>query len=275
MKSRFVSYIVLVVACLILIAPTLSQDLSDIPQVTISVSDGEVTVSPGEIPSGITTLVFENPNAEAYDSLVARFREGFTPEDLIEASSTGDPFAPLQLLHLYGGTLALPETDTAITLDLKSGMHILLMRPFGPIFFNVVESEGEVEAPEADVTLAFVDFAFGFPSKIDTGELVWHVQNVGEQWHEAVLIRVDEGTSLEEASALVATTLSPTGEPVADSPADLVYIWPPMDPGENAWITMDLESGTYVIGCLLLDLSLMPEMHQHLEHGMIRMFTVE
>ena len=275
MKSRFVSYIVLVVACLILIAPTLSQDLSDIPQVTISVSDGEVTVSPGEIPSGITTLVFENPSAEAYDSLVARFREGVTPEDLIEASSTGDPFAPLQLLHLYGGTLALPETDTAITLDLKSGMHILLMRPFGPIFFNVVESEGEVEAPEADVTLAFVDFAFGFPSKIDTGELVWHVQNVGEQWHEAVLIRVDEGTSLEEASALVATTLSPTGEPVADSPADLVYIWPPMDPGENAWITMDLESGTYVIGCLLLDLSLMPEMHQHLEHGMIRMFTVE
>ena len=275
MKSRFISYVVIVVAGLLLAAPALTQNLSDIPQVTVSVVDGQVTVSPAEVASGITTIVFENPATEVYDSLVARFKEGVTPEDLMEATATGDPFAPLQLLHLYGGTRALPEADTSITLDLKPGTHGFLMRPFGPVLFNVTEDENAVEIPEEDVTLAFVDFAFGFPSKIDAGEQLWHVQNVGQQWHEAVLIRVDDGTTLDEASALVATTLTPNGERNADSPAELLFIWPPMDPGEDAWISLDLEPGTYVIGCLLPDLTLMPEMHQHLEHGMIRMFTVE
>jgi hypothetical protein len=142
--------------------------------------------------------------------------------------------------------------------------------------FNVVASDGEgAEMPEADVTLAFVDFAFGIPSTIDAGEQVWHIQNVGQQFHEAVIIKIDEDTTLEEATALVGTVLTPTGRFVEDSPAEMVFVWPPMDPGENAWVTLNLEPGTYAIGCLLPDLTLMPEMHTHLEHGMVRIFKVE
>jgi hypothetical protein len=48
-----------------------------------------------------------------------------------------------------------------------------------------------------------------------------------------------------------------------------------MDPGENAWITLDLEPGRYAIGCLLPDLTLLPEMRRALDHGMVRIFRVE
>jgi hypothetical protein len=189
-----------------------AQNPDGIPEVIVTVADDGISFTPSEISAGITTLTFENVREGApFEGLVARLKEGVTPEDLMAAIGQGDPIGAFQLAHLYGGAFVPAETSWSITLDLKPGMHILADRNTPPAFFNIVASDGEgAEMPEADVTLAFVDFAFGIRSTINAGEQVWHIQNVGQQFHEAAIIRIDEDTSLEEATALLQRFMGPT-----------------------------------------------------------------
>ena len=254
---------------------SLAQETPDIPEVVVSLKDDGVTFTPSDISAGITTLVFDNERTKApFQGLIARFREGVTMDDLKAAA--GDQLATVQLLRLYGGVVVPPGTQKSIIADLKPGTHVFLESPTLRTFFEVGPASMDSAAqPEADVTLAMVDFAFGTPSTVAAGEQLWHIQNVGQQFHEAIMIKIDENTTSEEAAALLTTVVTPTGQFAEDSPAQLVFAWPPMDPGENVWVTINLEPGTYAIGCVLPDLTLLPEMHTHLEHGMIRIFTVE
>jgi hypothetical protein len=52
---------------------------------------------------------------------------------------------------------------------------------------------------------------------------------------------------------------------------------PPISEGERAWLTFDMEPGTYVVGCPLPDMAALMaggEPLSHLHHGMYQVITV-
>lgn len=257
----------------------LAQDSAEYPVITITATDEQIIVDPPEIGAGITVVNFENNREEkVFEGAIGRLNEGVTPIDMAEAAQANPGIGALLVMSLYGGQFLYAGETATVTLDLKPGTHIIPDRGAErPGMFMVTESDAEpLEAPEEDVTLALVDFAFGIPSQLDAGEQVWHIHNVGEQFHQVALIKISDETTIEEAAELVNTTLTPEGFVVEDNPVELIFLWPLMDPGENAWVTLDLEPGTYALGCMLPDLFQLPDtQHRHIDQGMIRIFTVE
>lgn len=274
--------LIVLVLCIVQIALVgtsgLAQDAVDYPEITVTASDEGITVDPPQVGAGITIVHLENTREETIlEGLIGRLPEGVTPDDLRESAQT-NPAGPLLLMNLYGGAAVYPGETATVTLDLKPGMHLIADRAAPqPGAFMVTESDSEpVDAPEPDVTLALVDFAFGIPPTLEAGEQIWHIHNEGQQFHEAALIRIPEGTTSEEAVEMIKLTKTYQGVLIEDSPVELLFLWPPMDPGEDAWVTLNLEPGTYAVGCLMPDIFHFPEeLHLHIDEGMIRIFTVE
>lgn len=278
-RNMFIVVVLLIGQIAIARSNGLAQDAAEYPEVTVIATDEGITIDPPEVGAGITVVHFENNREELiFEGVIGRLNEGVTLDELAEAAQSNPGIGGLLLMSLYGGAPVYAGETATVTFDLKPGMHLIPDRAaLQPGVFMVTESDAEsMEAPEEDVTLALVDFAFGIPSQIVAGEQVWHIHNVGEQFHQAALIKISDETTLDEAAELIKTTLTPEGFIVEDNPVELLFLWPLMDPGENAWITLDLEPGTYAIGCLLPDIFQMPDtQHRHIDQGMVRIFTVE
>jgi uncharacterized cupredoxin-like copper-binding protein len=182
-----------------------------------------------------------------------------------------NPMALVSQLTLKGGPGVMPGQTAEMTYDLEAGNYVLLnggAQPPQIAAISVADDEDvEYEAPVADVTVMLADFAFGIPLTLPAGEHLWQIDNVGEQWHEVVIAPIEPDTTLEELQAMMAA-----GEQTSLQLFPLVM---PLSSGERAWLTVDLQPGTYVIVCSLPDILQMEEMHTHFELGMVQLVTVE
>lgn len=257
--------------------PDNMENMPETPVVTIVATDDEVQLPPVPeegVPAGVYTFQFINNRTEAeYSPLIARLNEGVTMDDFNEALGVDDGFGAVFLVTLYGGTGIMPDENVHITYRFEPGDYMLLeLSDTGPGDvkpFTVVESdEGHSEDPVADVTLTMVDFAFGVPTVMASGELLWNFENTGEQWHEAAIFSVPEGTTREDILASFEA-----GEESNDDEFGQVFFWAPISAGAEAWISIDLEPGTYAILCFLPDLT--GDFSPHIAHGMVQVFTVE
>lgn len=120
--------------------------------------------------------------------------------------------------------------------------------------------------PKADVDIDLTEFAFSAPADIQAGLRVVEVRNVGSQPHMALVWRLLPGTS---ASAVIhwMDTPSDRSQPVA-----LIGGVPPLAPGQEAQLLLDLDVGRYLLICLVDD-----DAHDHKAHydkGMVKEFTV-
>ena len=264
-------YVVSIVALLILATVVGAQDTAEIPTVTGVATDGAIEF-PEEIAAGLVNLVFENNRSEGeFTAGVARINDDVTLEQFMEAASAENPMGAVAMVSLYGGTGAAPGESVSYTVNLDAGDYLLLeFGEAGPSDFTTFTvTEGDmmdVAAPAADVNLAMVDFGFGVPGFISAGEQVWHLENVADQWHEIAMFPLPEGiSSVADARAAMASPDQPDIQPV--------LFWAPMSPGAEAWITLDLEPGNYLLLCFLPDLN--GDFMPHMDHGMIQVFTVE
>lgn len=265
----------IVVALLIITVAVSAQDTAgaEIPTVTITATDDAID-APSEVSAGFVNFTFENNRAEAaYSPVLARLNDGVTMEDLGAAMSGDNPMAALSLLTLYGGGNVASGGSLSYTVDLTAGNYLLLefdesgASPSEPKMFTVAEGDMEsMAAPESDVTLALVDFAFGVPAFISSGSHTWHLENVGSQPHEIIMIPLPEGiASVADVRAAMASENQPNIQPV--------FYWAAMSPGTNAWTTLDLDPGNYVLLCFFPDVN--GDMAPHINHGMMQVFTVE
>jgi uncharacterized cupredoxin-like copper-binding protein len=120
--------------------------------------------------------------------------------------------------------------------------------------------------PRPDVEIDLTEFAFSAPAELQAGLRVVEVRNVGSQPHMALVWRLLPGTS---ASAVVhwMDTPSDRSQPVA-----LMGGVPPLAPGQEAQLLLDLDVGHYLLICLVDD-----DAHDHQAHydkGMVKEFTV-
>jgi hypothetical protein len=265
----------LLVICLPIVgAWSVMAQESEIPQVTID-KTADAYVVPEVLPEGVVQVTINNNGETQADMTLARLNEGVTPEILMQALGEAGPFGALPLVSLVGGAQVQPGASAVITYDLKPGNYILLDLGEGappPVPFTVADGEGDgAVAPEADQVIRLLDFAFSVPLNVTAGEQTWEIQNQGGQWHEMVIVKLPDDTTVAGLPDLIgqfASAEDPSSLPV--QPVGFVF---PISQGERTWIDMNLEPGAYVAICFLPDLAGEGGM-PHIEHGMIQVFNV-
>jgi hypothetical protein len=223
---------------------------------------------------------------EAYnDGDMDRFLDKWTDRGLMqEFGATREQLAIVGDALFAGPPLALQavrntEVDgnrATADADLVFGVAL------SPERFRLVRQDGawridgsEPLAPEIpdDVTaidLKMDDFSFEFDAeKAATGKIAFRAENVGDQDHEMVLLRVPDDFSIED---LLALARAPGPAPQGIEPIAFID---PIGPGErrNAVIVEPLRAGKYMMVCFLPDQE-NPQAPPHALQGMVAEFQV-
>jgi uncharacterized cupredoxin-like copper-binding protein len=132
-----------------------------------------------------------------------------------------------------------------------------------PVGAGVVE-EKPADATQVDVTLREWEISTS-ESSVAAGQIYFLVENAGpDDPHEFVVIRTD----------LAPDALPVVEGKVPEEEVDLVDEIEPFAPGSNASITLDLEQGSYVFICNIVEIE-DGELESHYQLGMRVAFAVE
>lgn len=260
----------LLVICLLLLGACTTPATpaaSTIPEITVDVGADSVSL-PAAVPSGIVAVKFNTAEGVSGTPEIARLNEGVTMEQLNEALAQPDPTAALALVTLLGS--AQGSSDNKVVYDLKPGAHAAVLFPdnAAPVVGAFTAGEAsQATAPQAAVTAQLADFSFTLPDSIKTGPQLWHIQNMGKQWHEMVIVKLNEGVTVDNLMEMLQSEQT-EGPP----PFEQVAMWAPNGAGEQAWVTFDLPAGEYTVLCFLPDVT--GDGTPHLAHGMVRTLTV-
>jgi hypothetical protein len=277
--------------------------------VSITATDFAFDV-PEQIEAGYIPITLVNEGAEPHHAIIVKLNDGVTPESFIGALESADE-ADIDNAIIDNGTFSGGPGSTApgrssqtiVKLDAGSYMMVcLIASPDGTLhvmkgMHKAFDVTGEVtgEPPVSDTTVTMLDFAFRAPTELPAGEHTIAVTNEGVPPHEAVFFKLNEGVSYDQAvQALMQIAKVPgTTEPGEGTPHDMhgdtnatpELPPPPAGPppfvdiggvnpivnGETSWFTGDLEPGTYVLACFVID----PESGQrHIMLGMVSQLTV-
>ncbi len=266
--------LVSVLMLLVIAGPVSGQ--ATISSATITLS-AEGLVTPETIPAGWVEITFENTGEAPLFGIMARLDDDATMDDFMGAlmGMMSGEAGVVPPATFTGAPAAMPGTMQSATYNLAAGSYVLLnvAGEEPQIATFVVEGE-EADMdfePEADLAVALVDFAFGLPVELPAGEQTWLIENLGEQWHELIVISVPDGTTLEDAmSLLMAVEEETEGE---GGMPEFAMVWSPMSAGERAWVQVDLAPGTYLVSCFIEDAN-SDEHEIHAALGMIQIVTV-
>lgn len=273
---RFRTIIAVLIILMISFSLSVAQD--GVQQITVTYTNEGISVSSVEIPAGLTIIVMDNQSDTHNGGPIGRLKDGLTMEDFAAAAAE-NPFAAILVFDLYGSLSGAPGADQSIIVDLQAGNYVFLGQGGMMVNMTVTDSRATTQQqPEHDVNVVMVDFAYGTPSVLPAGEQIWRVRNEGEQIHEFLIISVQADTSVEEATEMFRSMGSVFNVMAGNSPISPLLIWGPQSPNHVAWIPITLEPGTYALGTLLPDVTTVgtegAPMTQ-LDHGMVRIFTVE
>lgn len=269
-------HITLISTVLLLVITGAVFGQATISTATITLS-AEGLVVPEAIPAGWVEITFENTAEAPLFGIMARLNDDATMDDFMNAlmGMMSGEVGIVPPATFTGAPATMPGTIQSTTYNLATGNYVLLNVAGEEPQIAVFTVEGEVTdiglEPEADLTVALVDFAFGLPVELPAGEQTWLIENLGEQWHEMIVIPVPDGTTLQEAMALLMAV-----EEGADGEGgmpEFAAVWSPMSAGERAWVQIDLAPGTYLVSCFIPDVN-SDEHAIHAALGMIQIVTV-
>lgn len=245
-----------------------AQDAADIPSVTIT-ADAEGLTAPEGLSAGLTTIVYENVGEGPLFPVLLRLNEGTTLDDFMGIMAAGEEANPADAGTLKGALFVMPQQSGEVTYMLEAGEYVLVnFFSEVPQIASFTVADGEMmdtAEPTADVTVGLYDFAFGIPLQIAAGEQTWLIENFGMQWHEMAIFPIDASMTQQDVIAMLSAE---------DSEMLPMWVWSPSSEGEKAWVSVNLEPGTYAIACFLPDVSEDSQGHVHFQEGMLQIITV-
>jgi uncharacterized cupredoxin-like copper-binding protein len=230
--------------------------------------------APETIPGGVTTVRLVDQGATFHHLQLVRLDQGKTVADLVEAMKSPGPL-PGWATMVGGPNAAMPGDSTTAVLSLDPGtygMLCLIPGPTGAPHFAMgmthqLTVTGPVAAavePAADDTIKLVDYDFQYTRALSAGHHVIRVENGGEQAHELVVVKLNEGKT---AADFAAWADKQDGPPPAEGKGGVTGILP----GAHNLIVVDLPPGNYALVCFFPD---MKDGKPHLLHGMMKAMTV-
>jgi len=181
----------------------------------------------------------------------------------------------LEIAQVRGEIGADAGDEDEISVILEDGTWILAGHAQGadgmPYAFEyetfVVEGKSVGVRPRTDQVIEMVDFDFVMPEGIQAGKQLWEVANHGQQLHHMVLLRLDEGRTMNDVTAFME---SADGVPPGEE-AGYVGL---LSKGQSAFVEVDLEPGEYVAICFIPDHGASATSTDHAHLGMVQSFTV-
>ena len=218
----------------------------------LSVTDATATPEGGigsgvvflQVPSGMTTESLLDAIAET--AAMPAMIDGRSPSWMANTSVTGGPYARND------------ETVYAVV-DLVAGSWVLWTEdpkaPQRPVPVTVTgEASTDPTTPASNVRIELDEYFYAFSDDITAGPLILEVANVGTLLHFIALIRVPEGTTVEDVQALVAGAAGATPAPVGNltvANVEQVFAAGDQSDGVTAWYATSLLAGTYAAVCFM------------------------
>jgi hypothetical protein len=185
---------------------------------------------------------------------------------------------------IAGGTGANPGQSAQAIIDLTPGEWIAWAgypeAPQAPVDLSVSGEAGATPAagtePAADVTVTMFEYDFSVEGTLTPGSHVIAVNNVGAQPHEMFMASAPEPVTEEQIAQILELEMqgaTPAPESGVPNPENFLPVasMTPLSMGKTGWLSVNLESGTYILVCFVPDIeSGMP----HAFEGMYQVFTV-
>ena len=219
--------------------------------------------APTQVQAGVTRIVVDNVGKEDHQAEVAKIADGKTFADLTAALQQPDPSAALKLLSLNGGpTGVAPGAKGTTTSNLAPGQYAFLcfmqsadgVPHFAKGMIAPLEVTGTASnspLPTGDANLSLQDYSFGGLTSLSAGHHTVTVTNKGPQPHEATIVKLNEGTTVEQVQKYFTTTPTPSGPPPWTNAGGIAGI----APGTTASMEVDLAAGDYALICFIPDQS--------------------
>jgi len=227
---------------------------------------------PATFAGGLVTLRFDNVGQEPHYLRFMRLGDGKTAADVTSWRQSRTP-SPSWLTPSGGiGTVA-PGRSAQNTFHLDPGRYVVLCghpSPDGTPHVDKgmlreieVTAAGRGVAPTATRTLDLTDHAFSFTPPIARGIETWRISNRDTSVHQALLVKLPVGVSADAELGWFrgGSRGSRPGEPIGGVIE--------LAPGQDAWLTVALEPGEYVLLC-----GVGSQTERHFDRGMVQRFTV-
>jgi hypothetical protein len=240
--------------------------------------------APDTLQEGWTTFHLVNNGGVLHTAQLVKLKEGQTLDGFREAYAEAlENDGPWNTLGLIGGTAApLPGQSINATLHLEAGHYAWycpfrsedgvpyvlghqMARPF--VVTQRGASAPQPVAPEANVTITMVDYAFLLSAPLSAGTNVIRVENQGPEPHEVLLMKLAPGKSVEDMRTYLEADDFQSPGPLSSSLGGVVV----EAVGGEAYFQAELTSGDYVLFCTLTA----PDGRRHWEHGMLMPVRVD
>ena len=245
---------------------------------TITASEYKFETSGSAVP-GSNLVTFKNDGKEVHHLQLLQIAPGKTMQDVAAALQAGD----LSKVpgKFEGGVGQLPPGASGqLAAGLTNGTYAMLCFVPGtdgaPHFvkgmagtFEVTGQQDQTVFEAPDVKLVAVDYSFEGPATVKAGKTSIELTNNGKEPHEANLIKLNEGVTLQQAmQAVAAAEAAPGGPPPPITPAGGAQ---GILPGQKTQVIADLTKGEYAFVCFIPDATNTP----HIAKGMVRSIKVE
>jgi uncharacterized cupredoxin-like copper-binding protein len=222
---------------------------------------------PSTTAAGVTTISLQNAGKEEHQAQLVRINDDKTFADLTAALATGDPTAALQIVTVSGGPTAVqPGATGATTQNLAAGNYAFLCFISGAdgiphvakgmiMPLTVTGTATDESLPTGDASVTAKDFSFDVSGPVAAGDHTFTFTNDGPQPHEAGIIKLNPGVTVDQLNALFTASPAPSGqEPQGPPPWQDFGGIGAIAPGSTATFTVSLDSGAqYAFICFVPD----------------------
>ncbi len=232
-------------------------------------------------PEGWTTVTLANQSDFMRQAAFLRLDDDKSMADVAAAIEAGMEGVPPWMTAYGGVSGVMPGETKSVTANLPAGQYIVIdpvpeadgvpgmaKGYFMPL--QITESDTMTTAPVQDMSVELVDYSFKFdPDAINAGEYTFRVTNSGPQEaHEVVIIKLDEGASVEDFIMAMGPD-APPGPP----PGQIVAGTAAFDTEAENYVEVAFEEGaTYAFVCFTA--SSVHSGEPHFMHGMVAQFDV-
>jgi hypothetical protein len=237
--------------------------------------------APDSIAAGRTTFHLVNRGPDFHHLWLIKLEQGKTLKDLVEATKTPGPL-PAWAVNVGGPNSPMPGGEAWATLDLEPGKYVAAcvipaMKDGQPHFMKGMVKEltvtarrgvrqaGKTAPPATDVVMTLDDYDFRVSTPITSATKTIRLRNVAEQTHEAVIVKLNARTTVQD---FLAAMEKPQGPP----PGALIGGITGIAKGRTVDIPTSFTPGEYALLCFVPDAK---DGKPHLAHGMVKQFSVK
>lgn len=222
-------------------------------------SEDYAFIGPEQISAGWHTVRLINHGREIHQIQFLGLPPGKTIGDVKQALAGRSPVLPAWLRRHGGVNSVTSGGEGTVVVNLDPGEYVLLCgipddtgRPHAMrgMVTSLRVSKSALSAdlhPQSDTTVHLKDFYFSVTSSLTPGDHILRLLNEGTQAHELIVIRLARGASTQD----FLTNYRPGSSP--NSAGIEVGGLTGIDPGYEAYVHLDLQSGRYGFICFLAD----------------------